>query len=88
MNRLFSELHASKTVVKIVKVTFHLPAFSKRAQSQNTLSCAPRIILFLSFEDVLLSQYRGVPPVPANLHQRRLFVRKGHLSLLVEADVL
>lgn len=33
-------------------------------------------------------EHRRAPAVAANLHQGRLLVRKGHLPLLVEADVL
>ena len=52
----------------------------------------PNFLFLISFKKdnwaFFFLQYRSAPAVPANLHQRRLLVRKGHLSFLVEADVL
>ena len=48
----------------------------------------PFLPIHLDSSHTLLSEHRRAPAVPANLHQGRLLVRKGHLPLLVEADVL
>lgn len=51
-------------------------------------SDSPSFTIHLDSSHALLSEHRRAPAVPANLHQGRLLVRKGHLPLLVEADVL